>query len=401
MPTDVAIARSLNEISGYSGLSGKLLAHNFDAGCLREFIDADRHVYYALNGHTDNQQVFIRKTSAPVAIPGVDYMPHQLALMGMGAQPAGAGPIVLNTPANLLSGTAGALLTRDEWFSVDQKVLQVALPRLRLWQRLRAAVPRTIPNGLSQIMLLWQAESDAGNATFSMSPARQAGRDRPTFDQRALPLPIVHGDFSFDIRELAVSRRNGNGLDVSMAGKTARKIAEAVEKLTLGTLSSYAYGGGTVYGLRNFPDRVTASFTLPTDPSWTPETLVNELLAAIQTLSLIFFYGPFVAFYSPNWQRFFNADYAAAYKTGSVKSRLAEISEIVDWQQLDYMTGYEIILVQLDSDVIEAISGMDLTTVQWEEQGGMEVCFKIMAIMVPHVKSDANGNTGIIHCTAA
>jgi uncharacterized linocin/CFP29 family protein len=411
MNTEAMIAhRGMHDIPGYGGgLASKLLANNFDVGCLREFIGEDRHVYYCLNGHLEpHKQVFVRKTDKPVLIPGIDIHPAQI--FGTGAFSTGSlvtnrsaedGPLVLNTPANLISGTAGALLTREEYERVDGDVLQVALPELGLWQRLRAAVPKNIPNGLSTIMMRWAAETDAGNATFSMSPARQAGRDRPTSDMRQAPLPIVHADFSFDIRELAVSRRDGQGLDTSMAQKSSRKVAEAVEKLTLGTLASYTYGGGTLYGLRNFPDRVTTTFTLPTDPAWTPETLINELLGSLQTLRNNLFRGPFVAFYSPGWWRFFGGDYSSAYNKGTVMSRVAEIPDIVNWQRLDYLPDYEIILVQLSSDFIQAVSGMDLTTVQWEEMGGMEVCFKIMAIQVPLIKSDARGDSPILHATAA
>ena len=36
---------------------------------------------------------------------------------------------------------------------------------------------------------------------------------------------------------------------------------------------------------------------------------------------------------------------------------------------------------------------------QWEGQGGMEVNFKVMAILVPQLRDDFNGNTGIVHGT--
>jgi hypothetical protein len=42
-----------------------------------------------------------------------------------------------------------------------------------------------------------------------------------------------------------------------------------------------------------------------------------------------------------------------------------------------------------------------MTTVQWEEQGGLLLNFKIMAIMVPQLRADHNGNTGIVHGTSA
>ncbi len=67
---------------------------------------------------------------------------------------------------------------------------------------------------------------------------------------------------------------------------------------------------------------------------------------------------------------------------------------------LDYLTGYQAILVQLTPDVIREVVGMDVTTLQWELHGGMEIRFKVMAIMVPQIRSDINGNTGIVHGVA-
>jgi hypothetical protein len=40
---------------------------------------------------------------------------------------------------------------------------------------------------------------------------------------------------------------------------------------------------------------------------------------------------------------------------------------------------------------------MEITTLQWETHGGMMQNFKVMAIMVPQIRGDFNGNTGIVH----
>jgi len=57
--------------------------------------------------------------------------------------------------------------------------------------------------------------------------------------------------------------------------------------------------------------------------------------------------------------------------------------------------------VQQTSDVIREVVGMDITTVQWEEEGGMRLNFKVMAILVPQLRADFNGNTGIVHGSTA
>jgi len=44
---------------------------------------------------------------------------------------------------------------------------------------------------------------------------------------------------------------------------------------------------------------------------------------------------------------------------------------------------------------------MELTTVQWESNGGMKLNFKVMAIQVPYIKSTSDGVTGIVHGTTS
>ena len=64
---------------------------------------------------------------------------------------------------------------------------------------------------------------------------------------------------------------------------------------------------------------------------------------------------------------------------------------------LDYLTGTTILLIQQTPDVARAVVGLDVTTVQWESMGGMMLNFKVMAILVPQLRADFNGNTGIVH----
>ena len=54
-------------------------------------------------------------------------------------------------------------------------------------------------------------------------------------------------------------------------------------------------------------------------------------------------------------------------------------------------------MVQMTSDVARAVSALDITTLQWEGMGGMEMNFRVMAIMVPQLRTDFYGNTGIMH----
>ncbi len=63
------------------------------------------------------------------------------------------------------------------------------------------------------------------------------------------------------------------------------------------------------------------------------------------------------------------------------------------------MTTANVALVQMTSDVVRVVTGMAPTTVQWDTDGGMTLNFKVMAIMVPQVRNDQAGNSGIVKYT--
>ena len=52
-------------------------------------------------------------------------------------------------------------------------------------------------------------------------------------------------------------------------------------------------------------------------------------------------------------------------------------------------------VVQLTSDVIDEVIGMQPTTVQWESHGGMMMHFKVMSIMIPRVRWTQTLQSGV------
>ena len=90
-------------------------------------------------------------------------------------------------------------------------------------------------------------------------------------------------------------------------------------------------------------------------------------------------------------------DYETAKGDNTLRDRIGAIEGIDRPATLDFLPTNTLLLVQKTSDVARMVVGMDVTTVQWETKGGMELNFKVMAIMVPQLRSDFNSNTGIVH----
>ena len=304
---------------------------------------------------------------------------------------------------DLRVGNADSTLRMDEWQLLDTAILKVAREELTGVMDLRSrGLEYILPNGMAHTVFQHQTQSDIGPAMISMDPVNKSDADRPVFDIHNLPLPVIHKDFHFTLRQLQNARNNGTGIDVSMAEDATRKVAEEAEHLLMGTgnYQNYQFGGGVIYGVTNFPDRLTYPMTVPTGVA-TNEQTVNDVLAMRQALYDSLYRGPYIIWNSPNWDQFLDADYSAAKGTNTLRERLLQINKIQSIQTVDYLSGFRMIMFQPTANVIREVVGMDITPIRWETEGGQLFHYKVMAIQVPQLRSDYNKNTGILDATAA
>lgn len=352
----------------HGSLADMLAASDFDPGAARPFLHKNRSWMTLQNGLNDSGEMTFRTVELHNAV---------------------------------------ATLTLDQWKQIDSTLVPVARQRLQLVREVEAAgLTYNVPGGMGTTVLQYQAVSDTNDAQMNMDAIVDAENDRPLFDLTSMPLPIINKEFSFTARELAVSRRESAGrgaapwpLDLGNAENAARKIGEFAEKLFIGTGSTYSYGGGTVYGLINFPSRITKTLTAPTAPGWNPNTLVSELSDMVKLANDSGFYGPFTAFYGPNWTPYFDLDYSTAKGDDTVFERVGRTRSINKWVQLDYLNraNFDIVLVQMTSDVIQSVNFMPLTSIQWDTHGGLKKNYKVMLGKVPRFKRTYAGTTGIVH----
>jgi hypothetical protein len=206
-----------------------------------------------------------------------------------------------------------------------------------------------------------------------------------------------------------------------MAEAAARRVAERIEDSVIGlsgaasiqmTNSAAPSYGNTmdIYGYTDHPDRNTyTSVTTPTGAN--PNATVDDLLAMMDVAKGDNMYGPWMVYHSNDWDQYMDNDYAftnstgwAANPTQTLRERLRRIDGIMDVRRIDRWTAssaFQLVLVQMTADVARAVIGMNITTVQWESQGGLRKNFKVMGIMVPQVRSTFAGNSGIVHGTTS
>ena len=248
---------------------------------------------------------------------------------------------------------------------------------------------------MGKTVLEHETQSDINDAILSMDGLNQGRADRPEYNLVSLPLPIVHKDFHFSARQIATSRNSSTPLDTSMAELAARKVAEMVEKLLLGVAASYSFGGGTVYGYTNYPNRLTKSLTASTGTNH--EVTVREVLQMKQQAYGAFHYGPYFCYCSPGWDEFMDDDYSVNKGANTLRDRIAQIEGVDRPVTLDFLPDTTLLLVQKTTNVVRAVTGMNIQTIQWPTQGGMQLNYKVMGILVPELRADHYNKTGIVH----
>ena len=305
---------------------------------------------------------------------------------------------------NVLTNAA-ATLTKDAWKMLDTAVMRAARMRLRAVVDIRTAgLTFNIPNGMGTTVLEYQKMSDTNDAHISMDGLALGQNDRPTVESAFLPLPIIHKDFQFSAREIATGRNTNMPLDTSMGEGAGFKIGELTEKLLLGRHSTYKFGGGVIYGMTNFPGRLTKTITAPNATGWTPQIHLDEVLDMRQTSQTYKHYGPWTLYYSTAWDKYLDGNFTTAYPK-SLRARLKEIDGINDVKTLDFLDSatstYNVVLLEMSPLTVRLVIGMEVQTLEWETVGGLLKNYKAMCIIIPQLRADVDGNTGIVHGATA
>ncbi len=290
------------------------------------------------------------------------------------------------------------VLRKDEWSQYDQVLVEVARQRLPLVSSLvSAGLTHNIQNGLGTTILEWEDVSDMEPADVSMAGVTRGEQDTLEYVLRSMPLPIVHKDFTINIRKLEASRTTGQPLDTAQAALAARLVAEATEAMVIDGHAT-AVGTAVIYGLNTVPNSqaitMSGGFTWGVDS--TAATIITDALAAIAALQDDFMWGPYALVVDYATWNFLMTDYDTTTNTGrTILERLQQIegiSSIIPSTNCPAETAF---MYQLTSDVIDEVIAMQPTVVQWETQGGMQLHFKVMSIMIPRVRFTQTLQSGI------
>lgn len=330
---------------------------------------------------------------APAAAAGIDV------LTGSRNGFAGAGTVaqrLLQNGFSVNSLRTNGVLLRDEWKAFDNQVVQITRERLvAVNEVVRRGLVYNLPNALGVMTLEWEkAIDDLVSAEVTMSGLNEATKDYLSYGTEAMPIPIIHKEFFYNIRHVEAARRNGRNIETTHAEVATRKVAEMIEHILFNGLV-IAQNVGPIYGLLNHPQRNTGSVTA----TWLTATgaqIVADVIEMIAVAATKNMNGPFVLFVP----QLVGARLGEDYKVESDRTILDRLMAIPGLDAIistTKLSGTNILLVQMTSDVIQMIDGIQPTMVEWDSRGGFQHNFKIISIMLPRVRAAGDGNSGIVH----
>jgi uncharacterized linocin/CFP29 family protein len=296
-----------------------------------------------------------------------------------------------------------ATLRRDEWKQLDEAVLKVAQDRLTgVNDLISKGLVYNLGNAMGTTVLEWHDVSDSQEAVLTMDGVTRGQGDRPVFQTNYLPIPIIHVDYEINTRALEASRKLGNPLDTIMAEHAARKVAEKQEDM-LFTNTDYAFGTkddrsrNKIYSYVNFPDRNQQTIVSWTASAKTASDIISDVLTAKQTSITKKHYGPWTVYIPTGYETKLDEDYDSTTPGTTIRERLLKIAGINEVKVADHLEDDNVLLVEMKSTNVRLVEGMGMQTVQWSTEGRFITKFKVIAIRVPQIRSDQDGNNGIVH----
>jgi len=163
------------------------------------------------------------------------------------------------------------------------------------------------------------------------------------------------------------------------------------------TDETYAFGGGTIYSYLNEPNINSETLSENWDAAGkTPAEILTDVINMKQASINAKHYGPWALYVPTAYDTVLDKDYDSTTPGKTIRARLLEIDGIDSIKVVDTLPANTVVLAQMTSDVVRLVQDMAIQTVEWKTGDMLTNHFKVMTIQVPQVRSDQDGNSGIV-----
>lgn len=302
------------------------------------------------------------------------------------------------------SSINAAALPARIWETIDQTILRVAKQELVGIADLNRApgIAMNFDGMTASVYTLWRA-SKMSPAHTAMSPDTRGEADILDFDSTSVPLPVTVKDFWLNTKQTSTANANG----ISLAQYATEEATFQVSNLLEETLfnGNFVAAGSTVYGYTTFPARQTYTIT-----DWTtaaPEDIFHEVNAMVHASMDANHFGPWILYIPWEYSLRLNEDYTTgAVPTPlaqTIQQRLLQINNLSAIRVSKHLATNNVVLVEMSQRTVRLINGIPMTAIDWEPPGSpnWNHNYKVIAMSVPLLISDYEGQCGIVHGTTA
>jgi uncharacterized linocin/CFP29 family protein len=296
-----------------------------------------------------------------------------------------------------------AILRARDWEQVDAAVRDVMRQPLVGLDDLRSNNLTQPLDGLGVTLSTYDQIGDMSPAGVHMNVMpHKVEKDRPEYSAVSVPIPVISKPFTLDLRTLDASRRNGHqGLDVTGIRIATLKVREAIDDIIFNG-STVQLGAFKIYGYTNHPSRIADTAANFGGGDWGTDTNAHKTITGmIAAANLAGFYGPFGLYVSPtqyNQSLTLTGDAKTQTQLSVIQSTIPDLKYV---RRSHKLADGSLVLVQLTKETVDIAIGQDVTSVSWQEFGGMVNEFMVLAAMAPRLKDDVDGNLGVVHATGA
>lgn len=295
-----------------------------------------------------------------------------------------------------------APLPKDAQELIDRAVVRVGLERLAITADFLAeGLTFPVANPMSVMEVYWESISRTGHAIRTMKPEARGERQLPDRSPNRIPIYVTIDDFSFNSRVLLASQRAGAPIDTTLVSDATRNVNESIEDAMINGVP-FNVAGNDAPGLLNAPGVNTFTLTGPWD-TLTGEQILQDILGMAGTLRAVRRFGPYNLYIPADYGNVLNED----FKTNSDKTVRTRLEELryggrgIRVREADMLPPDTVVMVQMTEDIADIITGQMPTVVSWEDGPGWQRFFAVLAFMVPRIKVDYDGGTGIVVGTPA
>lgn len=287
-----------------------------------------------------------------------------------------------------------ATLRRDQWEKLDDNLMEAARQNLVGVQDLRDMDMVNDDYEVFHTLSTIERADQGLEAERSMSGRAPAPQHNIEIDELSFAIPFYQVGFGFGARALGAARQTGQPLDM----ETAREGMDEVMDIMEGDLfngASLSYRGGSIPGYTTESNRNTY-----TGSDWgTTTNVIPDVNSAEEQIGNAGYDNSPLGLYVANTQFYEMKSISSNLEMSPLDYIQQERDQIQFVKKSGKLSSGTAVLVALQTNVVDLIIAEDLNNVEWEDPSGTFTNFKSMFVGVPRVKSDKEGNSGIVEIT--